>query len=259
MRFLRRQTLNRRAVYDNAMYVDTTNAVVMGTQNNLTLPIGPTSARPAIPVNGMVRYNSDTGDIEAYQGTAWRSLRYRESGAITLQTLGYGDANTVYFGPLNPAPPTVAQSGYTWSGANLLVLVENVIQIYNTNYTVVQNPSITGQVYASKTSGTTSVGSTTINIDYTTTVIYPALNLIGATVSGPTQIQGATLVSTYSVNANGQLTSISLSKPTITSTIGTATSINITVPTATASGYYLNFSSAIPYGKPAIVLHGFDQ
>jgi hypothetical protein len=139
------------------------------------------------------------------------------------------------------------------------VLVENVIQIYNTNYTVVQNPSITGQVYASKTSGTTSVGSTTINIDYTTTVIYPALNLIGATVSGPTQIQGATLVSTYSVNANGQLTSISLSKPTITSTIGTATSINITVPTATASGYYLNFSSAIPYGKPAIVLHGFDQ
>jgi hypothetical protein len=34
----------------------------------------------------------------------------------------------------------VIESGATWGGQNLIVLVENVIQTFNTNYTIVQNP-----------------------------------------------------------------------------------------------------------------------
>lgn len=181
MRFLRRQTLNRRAVYDNTLYVDTTNAIVMGSQNNLTLPTGPDSTRPAVPVNGMMRYNTTSLDIEVYQGSTWRALRYRESGSITQQTLGIGDGDTLYYGPLNPAPTGNAQRGYSWTGANLLVLVENVLQLHTTNYTVVQNPTFPSEVYASKTSVSSAIGSLTLY--FNTTVTTAAASGTGTTVT----------------------------------------------------------------------------
>jgi len=181
MRFLRRQTLNRRAVYDNTLYVDTNNAIVMGSQNNLTLPTGPDSTRPAVPVNGMIRYNTTSLDIEVYQGSTWRALRYRESGSITQQTLGIGDGDTLYYGPLNPAPTANAQRGYSWSGANLLVLVENVLQLHITNYTVVQNPTFPSEVYVGKTSTSTAIGVSTLY--FNTTVATTAATGTGTTVT----------------------------------------------------------------------------
>ena len=170
MRFLRRLTLNRRAPYDNTLYVDTNRAVVMGSRVSLTLPSGNATEYPAVYVNGMIRYNEGTydpvtnpngGQVEVYQGNNWRALRYKESGNITQQTVGVGDGDTVYFGPLSPSPyQIVAQSGYTWSGANLLVLVENVFQLHNTNYTVVQNPTFDAETYIGKSSTTEIVGAT---------------------------------------------------------------------------------------------------
>ena len=144
MRFLRQQTLNRRAPYDLRMYVDMTNSVVLGTTNNMLLPVGTTAQRPVAPLNGMIRYNTDIatgGQVEVYQSGTWRSLRFKESTSITQQTVGIGDSTAVYFGPLNPAPPASVQSNTTWGGQNLIVLIENVMQLHGTNYTVVQNPS----------------------------------------------------------------------------------------------------------------------
>jgi hypothetical protein len=113
----------------------------MSTTNNLLLPKGSTANRPVAPLDGMIRYNTTLGEVELYQVSTWRSLRFKESTQITQQSLGNGDYVETYFGPLNPAPPTTVQSGTTWGGQNLLVIVENVIQVFNTNYTIVQNPS----------------------------------------------------------------------------------------------------------------------
>jgi hypothetical protein len=55
------------------------------------------------------------------------------------------------------------------------------------------------------------------------------------------------------------LTSITLSKPTITGTINANVSLTITETSATGTGYYLFFSSPVPYGKQVNVLIGFDQ
>ena len=332
MRFLRRQTFNRRAVYDNTLYVDTNDAIVMGSQNNLTLPSGPDGTRPAVPVNGMIRYNTTSSDIEVYQGSTWRALRYRESGSITQQTVGIGDGDTLYYGPLNPAPTANAQNGYTWTGANLLVLVENVLQLHTTNYTVVQNPTFPSEVYVGKNSLSASVGSSTIyfntslttltasgtgttvtltvptqtappfaigetitvtgiipyeyNGSFTVTgstassvsyahtatgtqitsgtiesasTVYPAINIVGATLTGSSSITGRTVVS-YATDTNtGALTSITLDSPTSGSVIAANTAITITKTTQTGTGYYLFFSSPVPPGKAVTVLHGFDQ
>ena len=332
MRFLRRQTLNRRAVYDNTLYVDTTDAIVMGSQNNLTLPTGPDSTRPAVPVNGMIRYNTTSLDIEVYQGSTWRALRYRESGSITQQTLGIGDGDTLYYGPLSPAPTGNAQRGYSWTGANLLVLVENVLQLHTTNYTVVQNPTFPSEVYIGKTSVSTAIGEstlyfnttvTTLNVSWTgTTVtfnilpqsvapfaigetiivagvipyeyngefivtgssvssvsyahtatgnqttsgtieaastIYPAVNIVGATLSGSSSITGRTVTS-YATDTNtGALTSVTLSSATSGSVIAANTAITVTKSSQAGVGYYLYFSSPIPPGKAVTALIGFDQ
>jgi len=173
MRYLRRQTLNRRAAYDNTLYVDTNGSVIMDSRTALKLPHGlgntdmsaggfgdADNERPVVPQNGMMRYNETTLDIEVYQGSTWRALRYRESGSITQQTLGVGDGDTVYFGPLNPAPPAITQRGYTWTGSNLLVIVENVIQLHTTNYTVVQNPTFSAETYYGTLSRTELVTAT---------------------------------------------------------------------------------------------------
>lgn len=332
MRFLRRQTLNRRAVYDNTLYVDTTNAIVMGSQNNLTLPTGPDSTRPTVPANGMIRYNTTSLDIEVYQGSTWRALRYRESGSITQQTLGIGDGDTLYYGPLSPAPTGNAQRGYSWTGANLLVLVENVLQLHTTNYTVVQNPTFPSEVYTSKTSVSSAIGSLTLyfNTTVTTTAasgtgttvtltfltatatpfaigetiivagvipyeyngsfvvtgsttstvsyahtatgaqttsgtieaastVYPAVNVVGATLSGSSSITGRTVTS-YATDTNtGALTSVTLSSATSGSVIAANTAITITKTSQAGSGYYLYFSSPIPPGKAVTALIGFDQ
>jgi hypothetical protein len=144
MRFLKTLSLNRRAIYDDRLAVDTANGVVMNTPNNLLMPKGATGDRPDTPLTGMIRYNTSTNNVEVYQGiggsATWRSLRFKESTSITQQTLGVGDAIETIFGPLNPAPPSVVASGISWGGQNLIVVVENVIQLHITNYVVVQDP-----------------------------------------------------------------------------------------------------------------------
>ena len=169
MRYLRRQTLNRRAAYDNTLYVDTNRAVVMGSRVSLTLPTGDETEYPAIYENGMIRYNSGTydavtnpngGQVEVYQGNTWRALRFKESGAITQQTLGIGDGDTIFFGPLSPEPPSISQSDYSWTGANLLVIVENVIQLHTTNYLVEQNPTLSAETYNGELSESANTGAT---------------------------------------------------------------------------------------------------
>ena len=172
MRYLRKQVLNRRAPYDQRLSVDINNAVVMTTTNNLTLPSGTTAQRPVLPLNGMVRYNTTITELEVYQASTWRSLRFKESTGITQQNLGAGDSNNVYFGPLVPAPPLPenVQSGKSWGGQNLLVIVESVIQLASTNYTVVQNPDIPGEVYT----GATSISSGGNIISFNTHVVASA-------------------------------------------------------------------------------------
>jgi hypothetical protein len=267
MRFLKQRNLSRRIPNDTTLYSDVTNSNVYVSptgRGSLVLPTGPTSNQPASPVAGMMRYDTTLNQVMVYQGSSWRALRFKESTTITQQNLGAGDASTVYFGPLNPAPPTTVQSGTTWGGQNILVIVENVIQLNGTNYTVVQNPTIANETYAGHTNGAVTSGSTTINFDATTgtsgITIYPSVDITGATVTGSVYLQGSTTVLSYTTDpTTDALTSIVISKPTITGTIANGTTLTITEGNRTGSGYYLYFSSPVPYGKTVTALIGFDQ
>lgn len=150
MRYLKKQVLNRRAPYDQRLQIDVSNSIVMSSPAAVQVPAGLTNQRPTVgnrygantvaDLSGMIRYNTSTGEFEGNQAGQWRAFRFKEATQIVVQTVGVGDFVETVFGPLNPAPPTLVQSGTTWSGANVIVIVENVIQIYNTNYTTTENP-----------------------------------------------------------------------------------------------------------------------
>lgn len=350
MRFLKRQTLNRRIPADTTLYSDATNSNVyiqpygLGTtttgQGSVVIPNGTTLQRPSAPQSGMLRYNTTLNEVEVYQGSTWRSLRYKESTGITQQNLGAGDGTTVYFGPLNPAPPTVVQTGsggtnVAWGGQNILVIVENVIQVSGINYTVsTLNPTIGAETYVPTVSQQAAIGATTIyfnsslnitgasgngttvtltfatqpatpfaigssiivtgitplayNGTYTvtatpsngsvqfassttttyqnggnitaSTAIFPAVNLVGAIVTGSAALQASTAITAFTTDpVTDALTSITINKPTVTSVITVNTAITITEASQTGTGYYLQFTSPVPYGKVVIALIGFDQ
>jgi len=349
MRFLKRQTLNRRVANDTTLYSDTANAnvYIAPTGNgSVVLPTGNTAARPGSPVNGMMRYNTDVdtgGEVEVYQNGNWRSLRFKESTGITQQNLGAGDSSNIYFGPLSPAPPSVVASNTSWGGQNILVVVENVLQLNNINYTVVQNPSIAGETYIGSLSvaaGTgsailyfntslnvttaswtgnvatvtvsntvssqpgfaigatitvagiassgqtpsafngvfTVTGSTATTVTYalttnpgtyqnggsvtasgSTPAVFPAVPLTGATVSGSNIYSGALLTGVAITDPNtGALISISMNHAP-TGSIPVNTAITIAEGSQSGSGYYLKFSTPVPYGKVVVALIGFDQ
>jgi hypothetical protein len=346
MRFLKRQTINRRQLKDTTVYSDVSDANVFINPRNsgsLALPQGTDAQIPSSAVNGMMRYNVDHGEVQVYQSNKWRSLKFKEASPIIQQSLGAGDSNTVYFGPLNAAynPANIAsnvplsggQSAGQYGGQNIFVVVENVIQLYNTNYTIEQNPTIGGETYSPKTSATANIGATTIyfstslpvtgssgtgsvatlnfashaanpfsvgetiivtgmtpsayngswtvsnvttsSVSFSSTAtgsmvfpgvvssqsaIYPAVNITGATVSGNSSIQSSTHVVSYEVDATTDaLVSITIDKALITSNISAGSTISITESSQSGTGYYLKFSSPVPYGKIVTALIGFDQ
>jgi len=248
MRYLRQQQLNRRAIFDRRMYVDMTDSIVMNTTNNMLMPSGTTAQRPVSPVVGMMRYNTDTNEVEIYEGASatWRNVRYKESGQITQQTLGNLDGYTAYYGPLNPAPPTVVANGATWSGSNIFVYIENVPQLYTSNYTLTQNPVATVATTTTVTSGS----ELTFGVSGSqATKVIPQ----GSIVTGSASIQSGTVATVDSDHT------VSLSKP-LTGTINSGTTLTFTA----ASGWYITFNvDSIEYiglvGKPVTALIGFDQ
>ncbi len=135
MRFLKASTLSKKNIKNDDVAVDINGQVILGTKNSVLVPKGNNSTdRPASPVNGHLRYNTTDNELEAYQNGAWRNIRFKEFTSITKITLGTGDDVETTFGPFN--------SSYVPNSADgIIVLVENVMQISTTNFTLVQNPS----------------------------------------------------------------------------------------------------------------------
>ena len=137
MRFLKTLTLNRRAIYDSRVALTTSNDLTLADSRTMILP--KSNDTISSPTVGQMRYNTTSDQVEVYQGVGggatWRSLRFKESTQINRDNYS-GDGASTVFGPLTYQPPTVVQSGSTWTGNNLIVIVGNVFQVENTNYLI---------------------------------------------------------------------------------------------------------------------------
>jgi len=139
MRFLKAQNTSKYSPSDNTIQENGYGRIVMDANGGLLLPKGTEAQRPNVSnvrqpedANGLIRLNTDTDSIEAYVGDNWEVVRAPGSAAISIETFGPGDATETVFGPLTNVPR---------SANNIIVLVENVMQIPTTNFTLEQSSS----------------------------------------------------------------------------------------------------------------------
>jgi len=138
MKFLKQKNISKYSVTDQTLFTNHFGRAVMGLTGGLRLPQGTTAQRPNTSgvrypgdasefADGTIRYNLDTNSLEALIAGVWEVVRAPGATTITKQTLGPGNAMDVTFGPLTLTPS---------SADNIIVLVENVMQISTTNYTL---------------------------------------------------------------------------------------------------------------------------
>ncbi len=139
MKFLKAQTTNRRGISrGKGIFFNANGVVDIRSKSAIRVPVGGDADRPVYPALGQMRFNNDNNSVEFYDNGVWKEIRLKEPTPITQQTLGTGDGVETVFGPLNandtsyPVPQT-AQS--------VLILVENVLQLSTTNYTLEQSVS----------------------------------------------------------------------------------------------------------------------
>jgi hypothetical protein len=138
MKFLKQKNISKYSITDQTLFTNHYGRAVMGLSGGLRLPQGTTAQRPQTSgvrypgaasefADGTIRYNIDTNTLEALIAGVWEVVRAPGATTITKQTLGPGDGSAVAFGPLTLTPS---------SENNIIVLVENVMQIGTTNYTL---------------------------------------------------------------------------------------------------------------------------
>ena len=145
MRFLKQKTLSKYSPSDQTLFTNHYGRAVMQITGGLRLPKGTTAQRPQLSgvrttgaANGFMRYTTTTNSIDAYLDGVWEVVRAPGATAITKQTLGPGNEVETTFGPLTKIPN---------SENNILVFVENVFQISDTNYNLVDNYLGSGNTY----------------------------------------------------------------------------------------------------------------
>jgi hypothetical protein len=138
MKFLKQKNISKYSVTDQTLFTNHYGRAVMGLTGGLRLPQGTTAQRPQTSgvrypgdvsefADGTIRYNIDTNSLEALIAGVWEVVRAPGATTITKQTLGPGNNIDVNFGPLTLTPS---------SPDNIIVLVENVMQISTTNFTL---------------------------------------------------------------------------------------------------------------------------
>jgi hypothetical protein len=153
MKYLKTKNISKFSIKDNTYIQNTYGRITIDSTNSLRLPKGTTAQRPgydplnpdvisSIPnMNGAIRYNTSTNSIEAYIGSpgleSWEIVKSPSATAISRSDLGPGDVVERFFGPLN----STFTSSFISSGNNIIVLVENVWQIWVTNFNIVLNPT----------------------------------------------------------------------------------------------------------------------
>ena len=143
MKYIKRQTTNARGTgLGRGVHVTTIDKeVILDSENVVLVPKGKTEDRPRFPKNGHMRYNTDDNRFEVYEQGEWNGIRNTapsSNAPITVQSLGNGDASETIFGPLDSGDPFYPIPA---AAQNILVFAENVFQLPNTNYDLVQNPA----------------------------------------------------------------------------------------------------------------------
>jgi hypothetical protein len=239
----------------------TTAVLTFATQTQTPFAIGATITVTGITplaYNGTFTVTASTTTSVSYLSAA--SATYQNSGEIVASTAVY---------------PAVSLLGDTVTGTNQATSTTlSSVQAVNTTYqfsctsttlavnqAVIVTGTIGGVTWTSYTTGNTYYIISTNGTTGFTLSALPGGTQVSVTTGTPTGLTYTLPVSVLSYvidSATDALKSITISKATITSTIAVNTTVTITSGSQSGAGYFLNFSSPVPYGKVVIALIGFD-
>jgi|TARA_R110000803_G_scaffold55676_4_gene112706 hypothetical protein len=265
MRYLKRQSTNKRLLNGKGLIYTQYETIEAQSTGAFLVPKGTQVQRPVTPIEGQLRFNTTLRQLEVYESLGggapvWKQFRLSEPQNIVVQNLSNGDDTEVNFGNLDDG--FGSGLGYPTASENVLVMVENVLQIPNTNYTLTQNPcdvnsnTISAVANYSATGVGAFVSSNPALIDWqskgyhvgqTVVVTGSATNNGTFTVTAvtPSHLSVNTLLNTEANSVGGNTFGMD----------GKSSVTGLSYPT----GQYITFGTAVPTGKPVTVLHNFDK
>lgn len=142
---------------------------------SVQVPSGGNSARPATPVNGMIRYNTDTSLFEGYLNGAWSAFSSAGVGVLSINTgTGLTGGPITSTGTISIADTAVTAASYGAASKTLTATVnaqgqltamaETPIAIANTQVSglgTMSTQNASGVAITGGTINATSVGATT--------------------------------------------------------------------------------------------------
>jgi stress response protein SCP2 len=101
------------------------NRQLQSGSTGVVIPTGSSATRPDAPVFGLIRYNTDTGYIEYFNGSVFQSLTVAGGINYTVDNFTGDGSDTVF-------TMSIAES----DADEIIVFVGSLYQIPTTNYTV---------------------------------------------------------------------------------------------------------------------------
>ena len=265
MRYLKRQSTNKRLLNGKGLIYTQYETIEAQSTGAFLVPKGTQVQRPTSPIEGQLRFNTTLRQLEVYESLGggapvWKQFRLSEPQNIVVQNLSNGDDTEVNFGILNDG--FGSGLGYPTASENVLVMVENVLQIPNTNYTLTQNPCDVNS----------NIVSAVANYNSTGVGAYVSSNAALIDWQSKGYHVGQTVVVTGSATNNGTktvtaVTPTHLSVNTLLNNeanLGGGNTFNMDGKSSVTglsypAGQYITFGTAVPLGKPVTVLHNFDK
>lgn len=266
MKFLKTKNISKFSISDRTFIVNPYGRITTNSTNSLQIPVGTDEEKPQTSLlrEGMMRMNTGalgvnegSAQFEVYQAGAWRPIKFKVPSQITYSTpIAGNDVETIFY--IDPQPPLTIEDGNPWTGAQLMVYVENVFQLYNQNFVVVENPC--------------NVQGSDVSIDFATkTISSIGINFV---TSGFHEGQTITLSGTDAGSNDGDFTIASVTTSTIVvnevinnesagatiTIVGKSSITNAVYP----NGKYIRFFDPVPsvgvYGTIYVtIISGFDK
>lgn len=237
MKFYKRLPINRKNPTSDSFVVEPDGRISTDTDKSLEIPNGPSNARPNNPVVGMLRFNTELNNFEAYFDGIWQPIKAYAQTDVVKQVFENGDYADTIFGPLTYDVPTDKPQ-------NILVYVENVPQIADINYSLVYGSQATPYTTSTVLAQPAAASTTTLQLQ-TVADFNP-----GFTITGSGIPNGTTIIASSATSKT-----ITLSNQT-SDPINSGSSVTVYY----TSGTYVKFSDnsvPVPF-KPVITLIGFD-
>ncbi|HQT82462.1 MAG TPA: hypothetical protein PLQ34_09880 [Ferrovaceae bacterium] len=174
------------------------NPIIPGNAS-ITLPIGGTAQRPAVSLDGQMRYNSDLGAYEAYQAGLWR--QFSLAGGVTEVNTGTG----LLGGPITGIGTISIDTTVVATTNNTLALTNKTIDGSLNTLLNIANSSL---IYSS-----IQIGSTTVSLGGSIST------LTGTSISGSTN--------TITNISNSSLVNSSITVNGVSISLGSSGSVNL--------------------------------